>query len=74
MNSIFSSYDAWLVGMALAALMLAAWRLGWRIGQRERQGGAERGPSKIVMRASPYWHYFWLLRSRPRSPNMINGG
>jgi hypothetical protein len=47
MNSIFSSYDAWLVGMALAALMLAAWRLGWRIGQRERQGGAERGPSKF---------------------------
>ena len=47
MNSIFSSYDAWLVGMALAALMLAAWRLGWRIGQRERQHGAERTASKF---------------------------
>src|SRR5579863_7927193 len=47
MNNIFSSYDAWLVGVALAALMLAAWRIGWQIGQRERQGGAERTASKF---------------------------
>jgi hypothetical protein len=47
MNSIFSSYDAWLVAMALAALMLAAWRVGWRIGRRERQGGAGRTASKF---------------------------
>jgi hypothetical protein len=47
MNSIFSTYDAWLVGVALAALMLAAWRIGWQIGLRERHGGAERAASKF---------------------------
>jgi hypothetical protein len=47
MNNIFSSYDAWLVGVALAALMLAAWRIGWLIGQKERCGGAERTASKF---------------------------
>ncbi|HEV2174082.1 MAG TPA: hypothetical protein VGR71_10960, partial [Nitrospira sp.] len=47
MENIFAHFDAWLVALSLAVTMLAAWGLGWWIGQAVRQRDGESPASKF---------------------------
>jgi hypothetical protein len=47
MENIFAHFDAWLVALSLAVTMLAAWGLGWWIGQRVRKRDVESPASKF---------------------------
>ena len=47
MENIFAHFDAWLVALSLAVTMLAAWAVGWWIGQRVRKRDGESPASKF---------------------------
>ena len=47
MENIYAHFDAWVVSLSLAVTMLAAWGIGWSIGQRSRKRDGESPASKF---------------------------